>query len=114
LLTKLIHPPNSSSHINTLLSPSGDELYDNAAIAARLNDHYAAISALSQQDPSVQQQVLAALQAAIQEGSVHVFPQARAAAAGSAEVSADEVLAAMRGLPPSSSPGPDGIPYAYL
>jgi hypothetical protein len=44
---------------------------------------------------------------------VQVLSPARAAAAGSAETSLDEVLTAMHGLPPSSSPGPDGIPYAY-
>ena len=55
---------------------------------------------------------MAALRAAVDDGSVRPMPAAAAEAAGAAQVLPSEVLVALASASPSSSPGPSRIPYA--
>ncbi|NBK23353.1 MAG: hypothetical protein EOM68_15140, partial [Spirochaetia bacterium] len=112
LLTSLLSPPVSSSAIASLAHEDGSLLFDNTAIANRLNAYYAAISGPRTTDPAAQEAILAALQTEIERGSVHTILPAQGLAAGAAEVTHEEVVYALQRTNPTSSPGHDGIPYS--
>ena len=111
-VSSLLAAPSPPPVIAALVAADGSSLTSHGAIAARLAQHYAAISGLPATDPESQDIVLAALQADLDAGRVLPIPPALADAAGSPGVTATEVLAALATCPPCSSPGPDGLPYA--
>ena len=111
-ISSLLATPSPPPVIAALAAADGSPLTSNGAIAARLAQHYAAISGPPNTDPGSQAAVLAALQADLAAGTVLPMPPALADVAGSANVTAAEVSAALTTCPPCSSPGPDGLPYA--
>jgi len=56
--------------------------------------------------------VLSALTQALTHGSAHTIPPDLALAAGAATFHPEEVVAALVDVNPTSSPGPDGIPFS--
>ena len=110
-LTAMLRPPQAAGTIPALAGPDGAHLRTPAAIADRLALHYATISSSRPEDPAAQEQVLQALRDGLAEGTVTAIPPAKAERAGNPTVTTEEVQAAMRGLPRSSAPGPDGVPY---
>ncbi len=111
LVTSLVRPRTAPQPIASLVARDGTVLRTNRGIADGLAQHYAAISASPVVDRAAQQRVLAALQAAIDEGAAAVIPAELAAAAGADTVTEDEVRAALRAGAASSSSGLDGLPY---
>ena len=103
-ISSLLATPSPPPAIAALAAADGSPLTSNGAIAARLAQHYAAISGPPNTDPGSQAAVLAALQADLAAGTVLPMPPALADVAGSSNVTADEVLAALTTCPPCSSP----------
>ena len=69
------------------------------------------IHATRRTDPQAQLAVLQALKTEVQAGAVRPIITARGLEAGSATVTTAEVLSALQGINPTSSPGLDRLPY---
>jgi hypothetical protein len=110
-LTAMLRAPQAACAIPALVGPDGTRLQAPAAVADRLALHYATISCARPEDAAAQAQVLQALRDELAAGTVTTIPQDKAERAGDPTVTTAEVQAAMRGLPRSSAPGPDGVPY---
>ncbi|MFN7883317.1 MAG: RNA-directed DNA polymerase, partial [bacterium] len=111
LLTKLLQPPAHASTIPQLQDSNNQPLTTPPAIAERLVQHFASVSGPRVVHLPSQQAVLDSLRDQIAAGSVHCLPADLAEAAGAAEVSTEEVVAALTRCQWDSSPGPDGLPY---
>ena len=111
VLTTLIRPPAASDGIHAIAGDDGTAITGALPIANALNSHFATVSGPAQVDQQAQADVLAALQQARHDGSVGTIHPDRAAAAGAATFTAEEVAHALAQAPSSSSPGPDGIPF---
>jgi len=112
VMTSLLNPPKPPAVIPSLELPCGAVASTNSSIAATLCRTFATVSSHREVDPQAQEAVLAAVRAALTDGSLQRLPRDAAEAAGAAAVQLSEVLEALASTPPSSSPGPSRIPYS--
>jgi exonuclease III len=105
LITRLTQPPLMSRSIVALRSRDGGLLTAPHAMAEAMAATHAAISAPSNIDDSEQRAVLDAVAAIAKR-----FPAEAASSMGVADISAEELGAALQSVPSGRSPGPDGLP----
>lgn len=106
LVTSLIKPPVAATVIPSLRHPAGGPLLAGPAeLPAAMVEHWASICSPKPVDQAARAEVLAAMRA-----HCTPIPPASATMLGSPDVTAAEVAAALRRLPPGTAPGPDGIP----
>jgi exonuclease III len=110
LITRLVRPGAAATAIPGLrCQTAGGTVTDPRVLPAVMADFWASLCSPPQPAPADRAAVLAAVHA-----HAGRLPPAQAATAGSPTLSAAEVRKAIRRLPPSSAPGPDGIPIAVL
>ena len=103
-LTRRLRLPLSSKQIPALRSATGHLITRGTALAQRVADHCAAVSAQPDTTQPAQLEVLAAL------ATGRRLTDEQTAEIGSQVVQPGEVLAALRTTPSGKSPGHDGIP----
>ena len=118
IVTALVHQHQPPPPIPRVATATGAVATTNPAIALAMAQHFASISRRGVVDAVAQQEVLAALRAAVlrglgpaADGRVRPIPAALAATAGDPVVTTEEVVAALKSAASQSSAGPDGVPY---
>ena len=104
-LTRAVRPPSYAGAISALRLPSGHLATRGLVMADAMAKHFAASSRAPDPAPEAREAVLAAVRA-----SGDQLDPEQAEAAGSADVSAEEVFQAAKRSKPGKAPGPDGIP----
>jgi hypothetical protein len=109
-MSRMVRPPAAATAITALRCPqSGGLVSGPAALPAAMAAYWKRVCS----PRPLHQQARAAVLAAVAEHSRRIDPAA-AAEAGSPDVTASEVAAALQRLPPGTAPGPDGLPvFAY-
>lgn len=110
LITRLTQPPRDAHTIATLKAANGGLLTAPHAIAGRVAQFFAEVSARKPSKGTAQQQL--AQEAVLQAVHQHAarFTASEAQAMGDSSVTEAQIRAAMRHLPSGKAPGLDGIP----
>jgi exonuclease III len=112
-ITDILRPAHAQSPVPPLMAADGQLQQDHAAIADILAAHYAAVSTHTRVTREAQAAVLQAVRDDIHHGRLQPIPAADAANAGAADITTEEVLAALATTRADASPGIDGISYSY-
>jgi hypothetical protein len=108
LLTSLTRPPQASRFVPAVRSPGGGLLTEGPLMAQRVAQFWAEISAAPPQDAAAEQQVLDAVRL-----HATVISPAAAEQAGTADIAAASVAAAVKRCASGKAPGPDGLPMEF-